>query len=186
MLEEIERVILQRKAKRVLLYCPLPLELDITPLLWRLKKRREVEVYVPYMQGEEFVATLFRLPLSYAKFSILQPKNARSNTQKIDLIVAPSIALDKGLGRIGFGRGNYDRFYAKLTSKPYIIFVSYLSFFVKKKITQDFDIRGDIALSPKCRLRRKKSGVFMDRPYNCYCYHFRDSQKEILVSQESD
>lgn len=169
-LEEIERVILKMKAKRVLLYCPLPLELDVTPLLWRLKKRRGVEVYVPYIQGEEFVATLFRLPLSYTKFSILQPQNAGGNTQKIDLMVVPSLACDRVLGRVGFGRGYYDRFYAKLRLKPYIIFVSYLSFFVKEKITQDFDICGDIALSPKCRARRKKSGIYMDRPYNRYSF----------------
>lgn len=185
-LDEIERIILQRKAKRVLLYCPLSLELDISPLLWRLKKVRGIEVFVPYIQGDEFRAVLFRLPLIRADFGVLQPKVAYSHTQKIDVIVAPSIAWDKELGRIGFGKGYYDRFCAKLTSKPYIIFVSYLSFFVKKKITQDFDIRGDIALSPKCRLRRKKSGIVMDRPYNSYSFNLGDFEKEVLVSQEGD
>ena len=64
--------------------------------------------------------------------------------------------------------------------------MSYLSFFVKEKITQDFDIRGDIALSPKCRLRRKKSGIVIDRSYNSYSFSLRDCEKEVLVSQEGD
>lgn len=171
MLIEIQKIIKEKKAKRVLLYCPLRSEVNVFPLLWRLKKSPQVQVFIPYVLGEEMSAILFRLPLHKGKFGILQPSKANFCTQKIDVMIVPSIAWDQNLGRIGFGKGFYDRFYAKLSSKPYIIFVSYLSFFVKEKVTQNFDICGDIALSPKCKLRRKRSGnIMVDRPYNNYCF----------------
>lgn len=168
LLVDLEKIIQKRGAKNVLLYFPLSSEVDISALLWKLKKK--LKVFIPYIQGDEFCATPLRLPLQRGKFGIFQPLRANLRTQKIDLMVVPSLACDRVLGRVGFGRGYYDRFYAKLRLKPYIIFVSYLSFFVKEKITQDFDICGDIALSPKCRARRKKSGIYMDRPYNRYSF----------------
>lgn len=170
-LKEIEGIIKQRRAKNVLLYCPLKSEVDVFPLLWILKRNPKIKLFVPFVEGERMSAILFRLPLHKGRFGILQPSKSNFCTQKLDLMVVPSIAWDKNLGRIGFGKGFYDRFYAKLSSKPYIIFVSYLSFFVKEKVTQNFDICGDIALSPKCNLRRKKSGnIVVDRPYNNYCF----------------
>lgn len=154
----------------MLLYYPLASELDISPLLYKLKKK--IQVFVPYIQGDEFCAVPFRLPLKRGKFGILQPLKANFCAKKLDLIVVPSIACDGRLGRIGFGKGYYDRFCAKLSCKPYIIFVSYLNIFVKERVTEDFDICGDVVLSPRCGLRRKKIGICMDRPYNSHRFDF--------------
>lgn len=165
-LKEIEMIVQKRKAKKILLYCPLPNEVNVFPLLYKLKKR--LKVFVPYLKGDDCFAVEFRLPLKKGRFGIFEPLRANFYTRKLDLMVIPALCCDGRLGRIGYGKGYYDRFCAKMPNKPYIIFVSYLSAFVKKKVTEDFDICGDIALSPKCKVRRKRNAIYLDRSYNCF------------------
>nr|WP_267891717.1 5-formyltetrahydrofolate cyclo-ligase [Helicobacter cholecystus] len=166
MLETLEKIILQNHFRHILLYFPLPSEFDITALLYKLKKRRNICLYVPKIKGEEFDLIEFRLPLFKEKFSIFEPRGRVKKRAKLDVMIVPMLAWDKKMRRIGFGRGYYDRFYAKLSSKPYIIFVSLLGLYVCQKITQDFDVGADLILVPSCKIRRKYNGMDMDKPYN--------------------
>ncbi len=56
-------LIKQYKAKSVLLYIPMGIEVDVLPLINKLRKERVCEVYVPYMIGDSFKAVKYRLPL---------------------------------------------------------------------------------------------------------------------------
>lgn len=166
MLQVLQSILELKKCKHILLYYPLKSEFDITPLLTKLKKKKNIHLYLPKLRGEEFDLVEYRLPLCRGKFKIFEPSGRMRERVKLDVMIVPMLGWDKQGRRIGFGKGYYDRFYAKLSNKPYIIFVSLLGLYVKKNITQHFDIGADLILTPFYQARRKNNGMDMDKPYN--------------------
>lgn len=166
MLNTLERIILENNFRQILLYFPLSSEFDVKPLLYKLKKRKNMHIYIPKIRGDEFDLIEFRFPLHKGKFSLFEPKGRIKQGVKLDVMIVPMLAWDKQMRRIGFGKGYYDRFYAKLSNKPYIIFISLLGLYVHKNITQEFDIGADLVLTPYYKVRRKYNGMDMDKPYN--------------------
>lgn len=166
MLMILEKIILEKNFRNILLYFPLLGEFDIRPLLYKLKKRKHITLYLPKLKGDEFELVEFRYPLHKGKFSLYEPRGRAKRACKLDVMIVPILAWDQKMRRIGFGKGYYDRFYAKLSNKPYIIFVSLLDLYVHKNITQEFDIGADMVLTPKYKVRRKYNGMDMDKPYN--------------------
>ncbi len=170
MLQTLQKVLITKRAKHILLYYPLLGEFDITALLYKLKKKRGVCVYLPKLKGDEFEIIPFRFPLFKERFRLYEPRGKTQKNPKIDAMVVPMLGWDCKMRRIGFGKGYYDRFYAKLSNKPYIIFVSLLGLYVKENVTQDFDIGADLIVTPRYKVRRKKNGMDMDKPYNLDCF----------------
>jgi 5-formyltetrahydrofolate cyclo-ligase len=91
------------------------------PALWRLGKK----VVVPYCVAREL--RLFHLKnmdeLSPGTWQILEPKpewRERAERQveaaELDLIVVPGLAFDRCGGRLGLGKGYYDRFLPHIRS----------------------------------------------------------------------
>ena len=91
----------------------------------------------------------FRLPLKKDKFGIMTPNNSKLKITRVDLAIVPILGIDKTFRRIGFGKGMYDRFFEKLKKRPYIIFTQLEFCHTKKFICDDYDIAGDILLTPK-------------------------------------
>ncbi len=136
--------------KRILLFIPLPNEVDITSLIKKLRKEKK-EIYVPFMQDLSFKMVKYSLPLKKKNFSIFEPLNKNKTLAKIDLAIVPIVGMDKSFKRIGFGKGMYDRFFESLPYKPKIIFVQLRPCISKDKITDDFDIGADEYISFKIR-----------------------------------
>lgn len=166
MLQTLQKIILENQFKNILLYFPLSNEFDVRPLLYKLKKTKGIHLYLPKVKGDEFDLIEFRYPLHKGRFSLFEPKGKVRTGIKLDVMIVPILAWDQKMRRIGFGKGYYDRFYAKLSNKPYIIFVSLLGLYVHKNITQEFDIGADLVLTPYYKVRRKYNGMDMDKPYN--------------------
>jgi len=118
--KKIFEIIKSQKVKNVLAYLPLKIEVNIMSLLFKLRKEG-INVYVPYLEGDSFKVVKFRLPLKKYKFGLRQPNNCFLNP-KLDLAIVPIIGVDKDYKRIGYGAGMYDRFFARLSYKPKIIF----------------------------------------------------------------
>ena len=82
---QILNIIELHNAKKILLYIPLSTEVDVRPLIKELKKRKNIEVYVPYMKDLSFVPVKYRLPLKIKRFGIKEPNFSSFKNNKIQL-----------------------------------------------------------------------------------------------------
>ena len=101
-----------QSAKKVLLYWSLPDEVQ-TPafvLRWAAQK----EIYLPVVQGEDLVIRAFcgtEDLVEGSLSSIPEPSVAAEeiSLDQVDLVVVPGVAFDPKGGRMGRGKGFYDR-----------------------------------------------------------------------------
>ncbi len=136
-----------KNAKTVLGFWPLGMEPDIRSTLGVL--RRSKKVYLPFMEDDSFKMVPFRLPLEPKRFGIYEPGNTNKKTEKIDVAIVPAVGVDGEGRRIGFGKGMYDRFFARLRNKPYIIFVQSELCNTTKYICDDYDVKADQLITPR-------------------------------------
>ena len=135
-------------AQSILLYLPLKMEVNIYPLIVRLRKQGK-NVYVPFMEGESFRLVKYRLPLRQKQFGIKEPNDSKQyRNKKIDLAIVPIVGVDATLRRVGFGKGMYDRFFEKeYKNINKIVFVARELCYSKNIITDSYDVRADIILT---------------------------------------
>lgn len=142
-----------KKRQKILFYYPLAMEVNILKTLAKLRKNNDI--YIPFMVEQSFKMVPFRLPLKRKKFGIYEAGNTNRNIKKIDIAIVPVVGIDGNLQRIGFGKGIYDRFFEQLKKRPYIIFTQLEFCHTKKFICDDYDIAGDILLTPKKIMTKK-------------------------------
>ncbi len=142
-----------KKRKKILLYYPLGMEVNIVKVLNFLRKKHDV--YIPFMVEQSFKMVPFRLPIRKKKFGIYESGNTLRNIKKIDIAIVPVVGVDGNLQRVGFGKGMYDRFFEKLEKKPYIIFTQLELCYTKESICDDYDIDGDILITPLKDIKKK-------------------------------
>jgi 5-formyltetrahydrofolate cyclo-ligase len=142
--ERLRAHLFARRPARVLLYLPLPMEVDIRPLIAEFR-RRGVEVYVPLMEGASFRPVKYRLPLRRKRFGIYEPKYSRQyRPRKIDAAVVPIVGTDPTMRRIGFGKGFFDRFFEEEKRNiEEIIFLQRRLCYSPVVITEEHDVRAD-------------------------------------------
>lgn len=113
---ELLRTIIDIKRPRVVhSYLPIKGEPDVTPLLkWLLDSKLKVVCpkVMPKRQLENLELLHFN-DLEIGPFRTVHPAGNVVYTGTIDLVIVPGLAFDKGLGRLGYGGGYYDRFLAK-------------------------------------------------------------------------
>ena len=143
-----------RKANAILGFWPLGLEPDIRRTLNTL--RRKKKVYLPFMEDDSFKMVPFRLPLEAKKFGIYEPGNSNRKIKKIDVAIVPAVGVDAEGRRVGFGKGMYDRFFARLRQKPYIIFVQNELCKTTEYICDDYDIKANQLITPHACYRNMK------------------------------
>jgi 5-formyltetrahydrofolate cyclo-ligase len=146
---KIINIIEEYEPKKILLYIPLKNEVNIKDIINKLRKKRNIEVYVPYIKGNSFIPVKYRLPLQKRKFNVQEPNFSRYRDNKIDfdLIVVPIIGIDGFLKRVGFGAGMYDRFFSTLKKRPITIFTQLKLCTTKEIITNDYDIQADYIIT---------------------------------------
>jgi len=143
----------KKKYKKILFYYPLPFEADITKTMMILRKK--CDIFVPFMQSTSFKMVPFRLPLKKNTVGIYEAGNTLRDIRKIDIAIVPTVGVDRNLQRIGFGKGMYDRFFAKLYKKPYMIFIQPKICKTNKLICDDYDITCDLLITPEQIIRAK-------------------------------
>jgi len=146
-------------AKVIMLYLPLKIEVNINPLIKKLRKERKV-LLVPFMEGESFSLVKYRLPLKIKKFGVKEPNKSNRYNKKIDLSIVPIIGTDITLRRVGFGKGFYDRFFEKNHKNiGKILFVGREYCVSSEIITDYWDVKGDYYIAPNRGLLQRKARI---------------------------
>ncbi len=135
-----------REARSVLAFWPLGMEPDIRATIHTL--RRQKKVYLPFMEDDSFKMVPFRLPLEAKKFGLYEPGNSNRKIKTIDIAIVPAVGVDGEGRRIGFGKGMYDRFFARQRKKPYVIFVQNQTCKTTQYICDDYDVKADQLITP--------------------------------------
>ncbi len=138
------RQIKKKNAKQVMLYIPLAMEVDIMPLIGRLR-REGITVLVPFMEGESFRLVKYRQPLETKKYGVKEPKISKQfRRKKIDISVVPIVGTDTSMRRVGFGKGMYDRFFMR--EKQWINEIVFIQRVLCKSpeiVTNDYDVEAN-------------------------------------------
>jgi 5-formyltetrahydrofolate cyclo-ligase len=115
-----------RRARWVFAYIAMSVEVDTTPIVTRAYREGR-QVAIPRIEGEEIIFYRYEgrtRGLVPNQFGILEPDpqwlpvEPRELTEGPLLILAPGLAFDRSLRRIGRGKGFYDRFLARSRSGP--------------------------------------------------------------------
>jgi len=157
------------KYKKILLFNPMGFESNIIKTINKL--RAKCDIFTPFMVEQSFKMVPFRLPLKKKKFGIYEAGNTLRDIKKIDIAIVPIVGVDGNLQRIGFGKGMYDRFFAKLKKRPYIIFIQPELCYTKEFICDDYDITCDLLITSNIKMQNKgRKNVKRDtnRRLNCY------------------
>lgn len=105
-----------RNAHCVLLYHPLPDEVDVRPLIAAATEEGK-RVVLPQVVGDDTVLRLYtsEQDLQPGAFGIMEPTGPLfTNYSSIDLAIIPGMAFDSRGNRLGRGKGYYDRLLARL------------------------------------------------------------------------
>ena len=109
-----------QEASALLLYYPLPDEVDVRPLI-REANREGKHVLLPVVRGDELELRLYKdeASLREGAFGIMEPTGpmlVHEDYDEIDLALIPGMAFDRAGHRLGRGKGYYDRLLPKLTN----------------------------------------------------------------------
>ncbi|UTJ05606.1 5-formyltetrahydrofolate cyclo-ligase [Arcobacter roscoffensis] len=146
-IKKLENLIDKSKAKNILLYIPLGTEVDTKPLINKLRKNKNKNIYVPFMYEDSFKIVKYRLPLHRKKFGIKEPNNSFYKAQKIDMAIIPIVGVDIIGKRIGFGKGMYDRFFDRLGYKPILVFTQLTLCKSDEILSEKHDIQADYIIT---------------------------------------
>jgi 5-formyltetrahydrofolate cyclo-ligase len=112
-----------RVSHTIMVYMALPQEVQTMPIITQARQLQK-RVAVPVIRGQELIAVALSEPpmrLQRGRFGILEPCGTPCviHPQEIGCIVVPGIAFDTRGGRLGFGKGYYDRFLRQLPATTY-------------------------------------------------------------------
>ncbi|MEA1954466.1 MAG: 5-formyltetrahydrofolate cyclo-ligase [Campylobacterota bacterium] len=143
------QLIVAEDADKIMLYLPLKTEVNLYPLIKKLRKEKRV-LYVPFMEGKSFRVVRYRYPLIKKKFGIKEPKySIQYRNKKIDMAIVPIVGLDSTLRRVGFGKGMYDRFFEKeIKNINKIVFTARELCYSKEIVTDYYDVKADLIVVP--------------------------------------
>jgi 5-formyltetrahydrofolate cyclo-ligase len=148
-LEHLYKHIQRSEAKNIMLYVPLGMEVNLYPLIGRLRKEKK-NLYVPFMEGASFRLVKYRLPLRKKQFGIKEPLDSKQyRIQQIDIAIVPIVGVDSTHRRVGFGKGMYDRFFEKnIKNIKQVVFVARELCYAKEIVTDHYDVKADMIFTP--------------------------------------
>ncbi len=145
-LKKLENLPEFQSAKIILMYWSLPNEVDTRSFIEKWSQQKTI--LLPVIQENEIVLRYFtdHSCLITGKFNICEPATAEfCNFASIDLCIIPGIAFDSRGNRLGKGKGFYDQFLPKITSKK--IGICFGIQFIEDIPHDDWDVKMDLVLS---------------------------------------
>jgi len=130
-----------KKAHTILFYYSKGSEVETREMMEEALREGK-RVLLPKVRGREiYLGEIKDLEKDVEKgiFGLLEPKEVsfkKISPQEIDLIILPGIAFDLKGGRIGYGKGYYDRFLRKILERISLVGLAY-DFQVVKNIPSE-------------------------------------------------
>lgn len=118
--EKTAKFIEEIKPASVLVYASYASEVDTKALMrWLLKKNVRLLVPADYgkLNGFEVSEITSIVEIMSKKKGVPVPKNKRPANVVPDVVVCPGLAFDRKGRRLGYGRGNFDRYLAGLPKR---------------------------------------------------------------------
>ncbi|MDR3260860.1 MAG: 5-formyltetrahydrofolate cyclo-ligase [Tannerella sp.] len=106
----VEQLPLFRQARRIAFYHALPDEVQTADFIE--KWRRDKQILLPVVNGDTLSLQPYagKDALEKGAFDIMEPASLQKDADnEADVIIAPGIAFDRQLNRLGRGKGYYDR-----------------------------------------------------------------------------
>ena len=111
-----------QKAKVILMYASLPDEVETLSLICELTEEGQKQVYCPVTQGDEmeFYKISSVDDLKEGNFHVFEPEPLEEKVLELQKDVAycmlmPGLMFDKTGNRLGYGKGYYDKYLARVT-----------------------------------------------------------------------
>lgn len=144
-MEQLEHIQQFMEAKTVLLFHSLPDEICTHKLIE--KYATEKKILLPVINGEEWYIREYNGDLKTGEYNIQEPTGMNFHDfDSIELVVVPGVCFDNDLGRVGRGKGYYDRMLEKIT-KAYKIGICFNCQLQSKVPTEKWDVKMDMVLT---------------------------------------
>lgn len=140
-----------KDAKNILCYYPLKYEIQTQNCFIDTTKTW----FLPRVNGQNLEICKFEKDkLVCGSFNIQEPcTESIDNLNILDSIIIPAVAADKNGYRIGYGKGYYDRFLPKLSTKCVKIILVYSDCLFDNVYPNEYDVKTDIIITDKEILR---------------------------------
>ena len=108
-------------------------------------------VYLPAVKGDDIRICPVTEKMRANRFGILEPVDAGIfiKPSEIDVFIVPGICFDRSGGRIGFGRGYYDRLFTEARGDSLKVALAYDFQVVADVCPEDHDIKMDYIITEK-------------------------------------
>jgi len=149
------------KAQTVLLYAPIRSEVNVV-LLWEEGWKSHKRVCLPRIENDdlEIYQVSHHVDLAVGPWGIQEPlpgKCPQAMPEEVDLVVLPGLAFDCFGGRLGYGKGFYDRFLLNLRDGTLRIMVAFEAQKVSRIPVYEGDLPVDIIIT-ECAWYGRKGG----------------------------
>lgn len=135
-------------AQHIMIFYPLPDEINLLPLLRDYEKDEEgaKNFYLPKVEEDDLYVCPYSLgdELTESKFGTNEPRTQPINPEFLDIIFVPALMVDKKFYRLGYGCGFYDRFLDKNAHKAVKIVPIPSNLIIDKLPHDKFDFAVDI------------------------------------------
>ena len=110
----LERIEDYRNAKSIAFYYPIGSEVKTQDLMLKVLSLGK-DVLLPKVQEDEldFRKITDLNSMEKGSFDIMEPKDNCEKSDKIDVVIVPTVGISADGNRLGYGHGYYDRFLAK-------------------------------------------------------------------------
>nr|WP_275896762.1 5-formyltetrahydrofolate cyclo-ligase [Helicobacter suis] len=129
----------------VLIYSAMSYEVNLTPFI-KWARRQKIKLFAPLMQDQFCLAVPYRLPLIKNAYGIYEPKFSLFYKTNLDLALIPILGADNHFKRVGFGKGLFDRLFARFKKPPLNVFIAKEILVSTHILGESHDIKGDYCI----------------------------------------